>query len=41
MLSAPVRPSHETLARIAAEYGIEFDFDGVPQLCERFNLRPW
>ena len=41
MLTGPDRRSHETMARIASEYGIEFDFDGVVQLCERFNLRPW
>ena len=41
MLSGPERPSHDAMAQVAAEYGIEFDFDGVQRLCERFNLRPW
>ena len=41
MLSGPERPSHDAMARVAAEYGIEFDFEGVQRLCERFNLRPW
>jgi mannose-6-phosphate isomerase-like protein (cupin superfamily) len=41
MLNAPVGRSHEAMAKIAAEYGIEFDFDGVQRLCERFNLKPW
>ena len=41
MLNAPVGRSHEAMATIAAEYGIEFDFDGVQRLCERFNLKPW
>lgn len=40
MLSGHGR-SHETMAQVAAEYGIEFDFDGVQRLCERFNLKPW
>ena len=40
MLNGPER-SHESMARIAAEYGIEFDFEGVRRLCERFNLTPW
>lgn len=26
------------IAAMAAEFGIEFDFDGVPALCERFGL---
>jgi hypothetical protein len=40
MLNGPER-SQESMARIAAEYGIEFDFAGVQGLCERFNLMPW
>ena len=38
MLQAASAPDPEIVRRMAAEYGIEFDFDGVPALCERFAL---
>ena len=41
MLSATVAPPRDVLARVAAEYGIEFDFDSVAAICRRFNLTPW
>ena len=41
MLSAGVAPPRAVLARVAAEYGIEFDFESVDEICRRFNLTPW
>ncbi|MDP1569863.1 MAG: hypothetical protein Q8L86_07660 [Vicinamibacterales bacterium] len=37
----PVRagePDPAAIASLADEYGIEFDFEGVPALCARFGL---
>lgn len=31
-------PSRHEVRRLAAEYGVEFDFDGIGKLCERFGL---
>jgi hypothetical protein len=28
-----------TLPALGAEYGLEFDFDSIPVLCERFGVR--
>lgn len=39
MLQAASAPDPEVIRRMAAEYGIEFDFRGVPSLCERFAPR--
>jgi mannose-6-phosphate isomerase-like protein (cupin superfamily) len=39
MLEAASAPDPEVIRRMASEYGIEFDFEGVPSLCERFDLR--
>jgi quercetin dioxygenase-like cupin family protein len=41
MLNATVPPPREVVARVAAEYGIEFDFDGVGEICRRFGLTAW
>lgn len=41
MLGASVAPPREVLRRVAAEYGIEFDFDSVAVLCRRFDLIGW
>lgn len=38
MLGGPVPPDRTVLARTAAEYGIEFDFDAVPALCRRHGV---
>ena len=31
-------PAPEELAALGARYGLEFDFESIPQLCERFGL---
>ena len=41
MFGAAVAPPRDVLARVAAEYGIEFAFDTVGEICRRFNLTPW
>ena len=38
MLVAAGAPDPAAIARLAAEYGIEFDFESVPGLCERYGL---
>jgi len=39
LLEAAGAPDPASIQSLAAEYGIEFDFDGVPALCQRFGLR--
>ena len=39
LLSARRAPTAGELQHLAAEYGIEFDFDSVAPLCEQFGLR--
>jgi hypothetical protein len=38
MLRAAGGPKPEIIAALAAEYGLEFDFEGMPTLGERFAL---
>ena len=38
MLQAAGQPDADAIQRMAAEYGIEFNFRSVPTLCERFGL---
>ena len=38
MLQAAKRPDPDVVRRMAAEYGIEFDFAGVATLCERLGV---
>jgi hypothetical protein len=38
MLQAADSADEEAIRRMAAEYGIEFDFHSVPSLCERFAV---
>ena len=33
-------PDADVIRSLASEYGLEFDFDGVPALCRRFDLEP-
>jgi mannose-6-phosphate isomerase-like protein (cupin superfamily) len=39
LLMSGERPNPAAIQALAAEYGIEFDFDSVPRLCEEFGLR--
>jgi quercetin dioxygenase-like cupin family protein len=32
-------PSHDDVEILAHEYGLQFDFQGVPALCQQFGLR--
>jgi mannose-6-phosphate isomerase-like protein (cupin superfamily) len=41
MLSGAAPPGREAILRVAAEYGIEFDFASVGRICRRFGLSPW
>ncbi|CAN5675037.1 hypothetical protein BH23ACI1_BH23ACI1_12310 [soil metagenome] len=38
MLQAAGTPDPAAVQSLAAEYGIEFDFDSVPRACERLGL---
>ena len=38
MLQAASAPDPAVVRRMAAEYGIEFDFESVPSLCDRFGV---
>jgi mannose-6-phosphate isomerase-like protein (cupin superfamily) len=38
MLQAASAPDPAVVRRMAAEYGIEFDFESVPSLCNRFGV---
>lgn len=38
MLQAASAPGPEAIQKMAAEYGIEFEFRSVPSLCERFAV---
>jgi mannose-6-phosphate isomerase-like protein (cupin superfamily) len=38
LLQAAGTPDFAAIQSLAAEYGIEFDFDSVPRVCERFGL---
>lgn len=38
MLGAAVPPDADVIERTAAEYGIEFDFASVPEICQRFGV---
>ena len=38
LLNAPGPPNRSAVERLAVEYGIEFDFGGLPDLLERFGL---
>jgi len=38
LLSAAGGPDPAAIQSLAGEYGIEFDFDSVPELCERLGL---
>jgi hypothetical protein len=39
-LLAPGKPrDHAAIQALAAEYGLEFDFDSVPQLCRELGLK--
>ena len=38
MLQAASAPDPDAIQRMAAEYGIEFDFAGVASLCDRFGV---
>jgi mannose-6-phosphate isomerase-like protein (cupin superfamily) len=39
LLQAAGQPDPAAIQSLAEEYGIEFQFDSVPRLCERFGLR--
>ena len=39
MFQAASAPDPQVIQRMAAQYGIEFDFDGLPSLCERFGVK--
>jgi mannose-6-phosphate isomerase-like protein (cupin superfamily) len=38
LVDAGSSPEPESLAALAAGYGLEFDFESIPALCERFGL---
>ena len=38
LLHAPGGHNRAAIERLAIEYGIEFDFDGLPTLCKRFDV---
>ena len=38
LLAAGANGTDPALRRLAAEYGIEIDFDSVPELCVRYGL---
>jgi quercetin dioxygenase-like cupin family protein len=38
LLQAAGEPDFGAIQSLAAEYGIEFDFESVPKVCERFGL---
>jgi len=39
LLEAAAAPDPAAIQNMAAEYGVEFDFDGVAAFCQRFGLR--
>jgi hypothetical protein len=38
LVDAGQAPEPEWLAALGARYGLEFDFESIPGLCERFGL---
>jgi quercetin dioxygenase-like cupin family protein len=39
LLQSSEKPNHAAIETLAAEYGLDFDFDSVTRLCERFGLQ--
>jgi hypothetical protein len=39
LVDAGQPPEPEWLAALGARYGLEFDFESIPGLCERFGLQ--
>jgi hypothetical protein len=39
LFGSAVAPSHDDVELLAEEYGLQFDFQSVPALCQQFGLR--
>lgn len=39
LFASAVAPSHDDVELLAEEYGLQFDFQSVPALCQQFGLR--